>query len=255
MQLIFSLFLTAMIYLTIPVIFVLVNRPLKNITIITISIINMLIGIFFASLLFSLLSGSLSGGHSGGSLFWTFIGYVMMKKRLLYSSSNNVSEKETDDLHCESKAENNISNKTPNNTKPTNPHVSKSKFHHILISILSILLFTSILFSIHVHQDYMQEVKEKQNLSQRISQLELAIDNISQSNNELEKLCYNYHSLVDLYSKNLCDANNDLKMQSDVLKESGIDLYTAYKLSVGYDDSIKRLNNYKNDLYSQLQNR
>lgn len=77
-----NIFITAAFYLFIPVIFILIGKPISKKMRIFICVMSFCIGFIFLSLIKFYLSGGTQLASGGGSLFWTLLGYWLMKKKI-----------------------------------------------------------------------------------------------------------------------------------------------------------------------------
>lgn len=82
MSIVLSIVLTIIIYLSVPLLLVKTGKPMSRLKMNLISLFNLMIGIFISSALVYILSSGSKIATVGGSLLWTIVGNVLMKKHL-----------------------------------------------------------------------------------------------------------------------------------------------------------------------------
>lgn len=80
--LILNILLTMIIYLSIPIIYILIGKPMSRMKMNIISLLNLIIGMAVSSALLYYLRGGAAVFTGGGSLLWTLVGNALMKKKL-----------------------------------------------------------------------------------------------------------------------------------------------------------------------------
>ncbi len=216
-----SLFITILMYDTIPIILILLKTKLKIWQIRTISIINFIIGISIFTYYAYLATGTFSHS-SGASLLWTLVGYWLMCKYCKRDSADIISDTNqcnnilsTSDnvikFHSIEKEDNDI---TSESVLPVKGKKFKRNYPFIVCIIIIIFLLCYSCYSaysLHIRKESLSIVTEHcNNLQKERASLQTEYDNLLIKYNSLENA---YNEMQKKYS----DARDGLLTGSDLL--------------------------------------
>lgn len=171
-----SIFLTVAVYLFIPVTLILIGKPFSKRTLFTVSLLNAIIMFLLKNFVCYVLLGDFST-NSTPAFFWSFIGYELMKRRILFQKeTSEPPEKETDLSPNENYQHENISqdfsqiNTNPVYMKqPARSSSKKSIFPLVFVFVITLYTTVGILFVLAQQRTASFEVVQKRFIADQLS--------------------------------------------------------------------------------------
>lgn len=194
-----SLFITILIYDTIPIILVLLKAKLKIWKIRIISILNFIIGISIFTYYTYLATGTFSHA-AGGSLLWTLVGYWLMCKYCKVESKNKIGDSD------QNKEVVNISNNVvkfhsikkednESSSEIVEPSAEKSKRNLPFIICIIIIILLAVYSGYSTYKSYIY----KESLSTMADKYKKLNDKNSDLQSQLDDLTTDYNNLKTAY--------------------------------------------------------
>ena len=222
-----SIFLTIVVYLFIPVTLILIGKSFSKRALFTISLLNAIIMFLIKNFICYVLLGDFST-NSTPAFFWSFIGYELMKHRILFQKeTSEPPEKETDLSPNKNYQHKNISqdfsqiNTNPVYTKqPAQSSNKKSIFPMVFVFVITLYTTVGILFVLTQQRTASFEVVQKRFITDQLStQYDAGHDNGQRAGYEEgyadgveygygNGLTHKYYSESDLYNIGYEDGYN-----------------------------------------------